>query len=77
MDLVKLNDFDSIKAHFILNDLVESGRLIKEVRGHEDIIYHVNGVINDHELVYDIRFEIENLIGHLFESYENAYPNDG
>jgi len=58
MDIIKLNDNDWEKAHFMLEHFQETGLLRKEIRGPEDIIYLVCGQLHDFELLYDRRFHI-------------------
>lgn len=56
MEIVKLNNHDWDKANFILSYYLEKGFFRKEIRGPEDIIYHVVERPNDFELVYDVKF---------------------
>ncbi len=60
MDIIILNDHDWDKAHFILQLYQEKGIFKKEIRGPEDIIYHVLNQIHDSELVYDFKFQVPN-----------------
>jgi hypothetical protein len=52
-DIISLNSNDWDKAYVVLQACLESGHLIKEIRGFEDIIYiPANGIL-DHHLVHD------------------------
>ena len=57
-DIIILNDHDWDKAYFILQFYQEKGILKKEIRGPEDIIYHVLDPLHDSELVYDFKFRV-------------------
>ena len=58
MDVIKLNDNNWEKAHFILEHFQELGILKKQIRGPEDIIYQVCGQLHDYELLYDRKFNV-------------------
>lgn len=58
MDIIKLNNHDWEKAHFILTYYLEKGILKKEIRGPEDIIYWLVKRSPDFELVYDIKYNV-------------------
>lgn len=56
MEIVKLNNHDWEKANFILSYYLDKGFFRKEIRGPEDIIYHLIEMPLDFELVYDVKF---------------------
>ncbi|GAA0878984.1 hypothetical protein GCM10009119_19520 [Algoriphagus jejuensis] len=58
MEIIKLNDHNWEKAHFMLAHFMERGILKKENRGPEDIIYHVCGQLHDYQLLYDRMFNV-------------------
>lgn len=58
MDIIRINDHDWHKAYFMLEHYQEKGLLRKEIRGPEDIIYHVVKPLHDYDLIYDRRFHV-------------------
>lgn len=57
-DIIRLNDNNWEKAYFMLERFQEKGLLRKEIRGPEDIIYHVTGPLRDFDLLFDRTFKV-------------------
>jgi hypothetical protein len=52
-DIINLNKKDWDKAYAVLQACLESGHLVKEIRGYEDIIYRPASGIEDKNLMHD------------------------
>lgn len=52
-DLIKFNSGNWDQAYEVLNYFLDQGKLIKEIRGPEDIIYHNQGNLPPFKLAYD------------------------